>query len=415
MEACTKVKTIREFESFVKEVANLKEVGYVFRGEAQYTDKVQYKKITPTIFRKYNCNGKCDENGTRVHSESKLIDAVLNKFPFEFKDSKNNMDVLLKMQHYEIPTRLLDITFNPYIALLFALDGTCKKGFNERYVYVINTSDMEEKNVYSTDLVSLAVLSRLTTGDREELDKLIMMYCLAKFLIHKICVASIDDGHVIFPKEEAIYEIVKEDEFTSFQKLCEDNIFQYKDNLSKLNNFKNVQELLYECRKYLSNEIILTSSLKEVILGSWVKNYYKNNPDKKYLALETKIEILEYVLADCAEKMPIMEKILNKIRYYNPGFQKRPDFTLYFKDYLIKSYLSNARISNQEGGFILLSPFAPNSILPERYIECVWKIDVNESEKSCMLKALNRMNINKNFIFPELQNFEHNRYLEKEK
>ena len=111
--------------------------------------------------------------------------------------------------------------------------------------------------------------------------------------------------------------------------------------------------------------------------------------------------------------------MLNKIRYFTPGFIQKPNFIHHFQDYLIEGYSVNPRIINQQGGFILLNAFAEDSKLPEKCIKAVWEIDVSKlKEKESidkMLGHLDRMNINKNFIFPELQNFEHNKYLVKEK
>ncbi|MEG1942019.1 MAG: FRG domain-containing protein [Cetobacterium sp.] len=62
-----------------------------------------------------------------IEKEEQLIQEVLNRRPLDFINCKNNLEKLVLMQHYRIPTRLLDITINPLVALYFSCEGAIEE------------------------------------------------------------------------------------------------------------------------------------------------------------------------------------------------------------------------------------------------------------------------------------------------
>jgi hypothetical protein len=77
-----------------------------FRGH-----KKHYETVTPSIGR----------NGL-LENEDKLFREFILRNPDEFEGTRSTFQMLAKMQHYGLPTRLLDISSNPLISLFFAVE-----------------------------------------------------------------------------------------------------------------------------------------------------------------------------------------------------------------------------------------------------------------------------------------------------
>ena len=65
--------------------------------------------IRPSIFR-----------DALISVEHKIIQTATARVPQEFRECSSAFEELTKLQHYGLPTRLLDITMNPLVALYFA-------------------------------------------------------------------------------------------------------------------------------------------------------------------------------------------------------------------------------------------------------------------------------------------------------
>ncbi|MDO4324084.1 MAG: FRG domain-containing protein [Lachnospiraceae bacterium] len=68
-------------------------------------------KIVPSVFR-----------DAQLGQEHELIREAIRRKPDELANGLTNFERLTKLQHYELPTRLLDVTENPLIALYFACE-----------------------------------------------------------------------------------------------------------------------------------------------------------------------------------------------------------------------------------------------------------------------------------------------------
>ncbi len=104
-----------------------------FRGHSQY----QYK-LLPSIARQINPS----IHNNPLFIEKQIITEAKLRLPHMFANERYEVNMLAKMQHYGIKTRLLDFTENPVVALYFAcIDETAADG--AVYMFVEKQENIE--------------------------------------------------------------------------------------------------------------------------------------------------------------------------------------------------------------------------------------------------------------------------------
>ncbi len=86
-----------------------------------------------------NSDWTLESSVTRQHlllkKENDLFQDIITLKPHEFLNDKSDYEKLITMQHFSLPTRLLDITRNPLIALFFACNNIDEKN-KDGMVYI---------------------------------------------------------------------------------------------------------------------------------------------------------------------------------------------------------------------------------------------------------------------------------------
>ena len=99
---------VESLEQYVKEVMGLPDnYSLLFRGHTN----INYE-IKPSLFRSQNF----------YKNEYMMYQELVLRCPDDFLKCDSHLDFLVEMQHYGLPTRLLDFSFNPLVALYFACE-----------------------------------------------------------------------------------------------------------------------------------------------------------------------------------------------------------------------------------------------------------------------------------------------------
>ncbi len=91
--------------------------------------------------------------------EKKLYKELQVRFPNELSTEQNHIDILSKMQHYGLPTRLLDITHNYLVALYFAVQDF--EHFADDFLGEVIVFCVKREEIKYTSSDTVAILSSL--------------------------------------------------------------------------------------------------------------------------------------------------------------------------------------------------------------------------------------------------------------
>ena len=152
---------INTIQGFVGKVLSLEQKGgyeVFYRG---HSNKKKYK-LEPSLFRR-------DEDGNYLYKDNEhiLFRELLVSNSADFQSDVYTLDSLVRMQHYSLPTRLLDITSNPLIALYFA----CKSSPSEEGEVVVFSMKRKDVKYFDSDVAScIANLARLPQSEKDDIN-----------------------------------------------------------------------------------------------------------------------------------------------------------------------------------------------------------------------------------------------------
>jgi len=162
------VGSVEDYISTICEMNDkYKNLEHFYRGHYHY----KYQ-LVPSLFRK----AKFFNNESDIYMDFKT--QYYNEL-----SHKKYIEILTTMQHYKMPTRLLDTTSNPLVALFMACDKP--QGFHTKYYGIgeVIYMSIEKKNIKYSDSNAVTLLSSLAvleTKYKQELYEKIIEYSKTK-------------------------------------------------------------------------------------------------------------------------------------------------------------------------------------------------------------------------------------------
>lgn len=170
-----------------------------------------------------------------LQCERELISTAKRKFPQLFERDQEPLELLANLQHYGIPTRLLDVTENAFVALYFAC-ASPKSMDADGKVYIFQSSyDSREHHLYN----GIAESYKLITRNGEPLDEFIKRlvtrpyYCIDDTPINPLDEKDVmgahfqaiqyETPHFVYPKRMTERQVVQDGRYLLFSNALNKN------------------------------------------------------------------------------------------------------------------------------------------------------------------------------------------------
>jgi len=384
-----KIENINQFLDEIKSAISSCANPPFYRG---HSNKEKFK-LVPFIYR----------DKRFIENEDKIYRETIAKVPYDF-NGKNTIESLVLMQHYGVPTRILDLTTNPLVALYFACDDDKNKDADGEVIVF----DIPEESTCYFDSDKVTILANLAKCGND------------------------------FKYETENFNVYQ-NEIKKLEEILEEGITGTLDDLKYNSHFSDnfrdfIEEKQVLLKEFVSNNRFYAEKIKtkiETFASEYSHKYscsysgeHTNEleiPYLKSLLLLFSINTLKTLHQERTEYLNELyfKSLLNYIREDKPYF--KPIINPYDikKVLAIKPKLDNPRIVRQHGAFLIFgiqesfSLFGKQTGLAKEMakISSQWikrgdssenRIIIEKSKKDSILKELDNLGINKSTLFPEI-------------
>ncbi|WP_405252656.1 FRG domain-containing protein [Capnocytophaga cynodegmi] len=357
-----KVTSIETYLSQIKTISVSENTFYRGHSDKNY-------KLEPSIYRK----------DSLIKNEHLIYRETISKLPYDF-NGKSTIESLVLMQHYGVPTRILDLTTNALVALYFAcVDNKSKDG--EVIIF-----DISQEDTYYFDSDRVTILANLAKCDSE------FYYTfgnLDKMETYKEKLSELKDKNKVYSYDK---ELEKKVDFESVINNLPNYFYINPNEIETLIKQFMKDRAGFSEKEKLSCIFILLDRLERKINSLiWEDRLYTNEVS--------------------------FGKLLHHIRddksYFRPIINPKDVASVF----VIKPKLDNPRIIRQQGAFLIFgtkekaSSLSANKVLkgdvnsipqvPSEWIKT--KIGIEANSKEEILEELSKLGIDKSTLFPEIE------------
>jgi hypothetical protein len=337
--------------------------GIFYRGHAN-----EKYKLEPSVYRK-NHEGKSYRD-----VEYQIYQDMLHRNPVAFTEDKTVFEKLVRMQHHGLPTRLLDLTQSPLVALFFACNKEEDKNGEVMLFSPLHSNIIYPQAIPEPALAGLEVQLKLSN------------------LGHKV----IESLQFFFEDENKL--ISEHEEFNK----------NYHEILSTL--IQAITEI-----KLLKDLLLIIIKLKfiEECIDSFFKNWDDNlnvqhqdskNETQRSLILTSRLFLMNFKIRYSERTKKIITDLCKQIHIQDNQEWHYLDIFLQSFTFFNFVYppLNNERIRRQQGTFLICPPIHTDFWTIDQYHKPAITVIKAESKKK-ILADLANLGITESYLFPELE------------
>ena len=213
-----KLEEINSIAEFMDKLNKVKELERYKNLEIVRVNNKTYKYTIDLFYRGHSSNYELKPSIERLRENTFysifditnfIITQAKSEYPVLFSETDNPLELLFKLQHYGIPTRLLDITANPLVALYFVCRNYDKKD-GEFFVFG-SQFEKTRKNIIGNSSLTYLARSDLYSFNTIDIISFISTILNDKFIINDIdnfidsnkiddiMIDTINELHFIYP------------------------------------------------------------------------------------------------------------------------------------------------------------------------------------------------------------------------